>query len=416
MKKTIKRIIAMAAVTMIGATSLIGCSGSGDKKTKDGKVDLELFSTKAENKDILQSLVNEFEKANPNIKITINAPADSGTVLKSRLAKQDVPDIIAIGADNNYGTLVDANILVDLTNDELTKNIQSSYLDMLHGIAKNDDGKIYGIPYATNADGVIYNKDIFNELGVQIPKTWDEFVDVSNKIKDSGKLPLYLTLKDSWTGLCFWNIIASDLQPNSFLNDRREGKVTFKNTHKEIVDKMEYIGRLGQDDILGTGYNDGNAAFSQGKSAMYLQGNWAISEIKKANPKINIGMFPLPVSNDVSKNRVISGIDVLFSISNKSDNIEESKKFIKFMTEKENAQKYIDDQFVFSAVKDVKQKDQSVSDIQEYFSNGQIGLYPDHYYPSSFDIATLIQEFYSKKEKTAFLNNLDTEYDKANNR
>ena len=68
---------------------------------------------------------------------------------------------------------------------------------MLHGIAKKDDGKIYGIPYATNADGVIYNKDIFNELGLQIPKTWDEFVDVSNKIKDSGKLPLYLTLKDS---------------------------------------------------------------------------------------------------------------------------------------------------------------------------------------------------------------------------
>ena len=168
------------------------------------------------------------------------------------------------------------------------------------------------------------------------------------------------------------------MQPDSFLNDRKEGKTTFKDTHKEIVDKMEYIGTLGQDDILGTGYNDGNSAFAQGKSAMYLQGNWAISEIKKVNPKINIGMFPLPVSNDVSKNRVISGIDVLFSISNKSDNIEQAKKFIKFMTEKENAQKYIDDQFVFSAVKDVKQKDQSVSDIQEYFTNGQIGVYPDH--------------------------------------
>ena len=113
MTKTIKKIKAMAVVTMIGATSLIGCSGSGDKKAKDGKVDLELFSTKAENKDILQSLINEFEKENPNIKITINAPADSGTVLKSRLAKEDVPDIIAVGADNNYGTLVDANILVD---------------------------------------------------------------------------------------------------------------------------------------------------------------------------------------------------------------------------------------------------------------------------------------------------------------
>ncbi len=55
------------------------------------------------------------------------------------------------------------------------------------------------------------------------------------------------------------------------------------------------------------------------------------------------------------------------------------------MTQKENAQKYIKDQFAFSAVKDVTQDDQSVTDVQESFKNGKIGVFPDHYYPSSFD-------------------------------
>lgn len=64
------------------------------------------------------------------------------------------------------------NALVDLTNDGILENIQKPYLDMLHGIASNDNGKIYGVPYATNADGVLYNKDIFSKLGLQIPKTW----------------------------------------------------------------------------------------------------------------------------------------------------------------------------------------------------------------------------------------------------
>ncbi|MBN7575550.1 ABC transporter substrate-binding protein [Clostridium sp. 2-1] len=415
MNKKLKLLMSITISAVIGTSLLAGCGSKGGS-TENGKVKLELFSTKAENKTILQSLANEFQEKNPNIEISINSPANAGTVLKTRLAKNDMPDLVSLGADVNYGALVDANALVDLTNDGILENIQKPYLDMLHGIASNDNGKIYGVPYATNADGVLYNKDIFSKLGLQIPKTWDEFMAVSKKIKDAGQLPLYLTLKDAWTGMCFWNVIASDLEPSNFLADKKAGKTTFEATHGEIVDKMETIGTLGQEDILGVSYNDGNAAFAQGKSAMYLQGNWAISEIKKANPNINIGMFPLPASNDPSKNNIISGIDVFFGITSKSKHSDEAKKFIEFMTQKENAQKYIKDQFAFSAVKDVTQDDQSVTDVQESFKNGKIGVFPDHYYPSSFDAASLVQGFYSKKDKAEFLKQLDTEYDKANSK
>lgn len=415
MRKNLKRVMAVAMTMTMAAALFVGC-GAENNDMQDGKVKLELFSTKTENKNIMESLIADFEVANPDIKVEINAPADAGTVLKARLAKNDMPDLVAVGADATYGSLVDGDMLTDLTGDNAISNIQDSYLDMLHGIAKDDKGKIYGVPYATNADGVLYNKDMFKELGLEVPKTWDELMSVCEKVKGAGKLPFYLTLKDSWTGLCFWNVIASDLQPESFLNDKKAGKVKFEDTHKEAVDKMEAIGKLGQDDILGVGYDDGNAAFAQGKSAMYLQGNWAISEIKKSNPNMNVGMFPLPVSNDISKNKVISGIDVLFAVSKNTKHSEEAKKFIEFMTNKDNAQKYVNDQFVFSAVKDVKQRDESVSLVQEDCTSGKIGLYPDHYYPSSFDISSLIQGFYSNGNKDEFLKKLDSEYDKANSR
>lgn len=50
---------------------------------------------------------------------------------------------------------------------------------------------------------------------------------VSKKIKDAGQLPLYLTLKDAWTGMCFWNVIASDLEPSNFLADKKSRKNNF---------------------------------------------------------------------------------------------------------------------------------------------------------------------------------------------
>lgn len=55
-----------------------------------------------------------------------------------------------------------------------------------------------------------------------------------------------MTLKDAWAGMCFWNVIASDLEPSNFLADKKAGKTTFEATHGEIVDKMETIGTLGK--------------------------------------------------------------------------------------------------------------------------------------------------------------------------
>lgn len=412
MNKKLKLLISTVITLTLGTTLLVGC-GSKDAATDNGKVKLELFSTKPENKATLQSLIDEFQKKNTNIEVTINAPADAGTVLKTRLAKNDMPDLLSVGGDATYGSLVDSDSLLDLTNESFTSNIQPAYLDMLKGIAAKDDGKIYGIPYAGNADGVLYNKDLFTKLGLQVPKTWDEFMAVCEKIKAAGQTPFYLTLKDAWTGMIYWNALESDLMPANFIKDKKAGKATFAATHGEILDKMEKIGSYGQGDILGVGYNDGNTAFAQGKSVMYLQGNWAINEIKKANSSINLGMFPLPASNDSAKNNVISGIDVLFAISSKSKHAEEAKKFISFMTEKENSQKYIKEQFAFSAVKDVLQDDPSVSDLTDSFKNGKIAAFPDHYYPSSLDAASLIQGFYSTKDKAELLKQLDTEFEKA---
>ena len=81
---------------------------------------------------------------------------------------------------------------------------------------------------------------------------------------------------------------------------------------------MLEIIKYGQKDIYGMGYNDGNMAFAQGKSVMYIQGNWAIADIKKANPNMKLGMFPFPSTNDISKNKITSGVDVLLAVTKDS--------------------------------------------------------------------------------------------------
>ncbi|MEG6571010.1 extracellular solute-binding protein [[Clostridium] cellulosi] len=426
MKKTKTTLAALLSLALIGST-FAGCSNSASNKENSsgasgGTVKLELFSTKAENLDILKTLVSTYEKNNPNVKITITAPGSSaGTALKTRLTKNDLPDIIAMGGDATYTEVESAGVLEDLSNEPFAANIQDAYKQMVYDVQENREETLYGVPYATNASGILYNEDIFNKYNISVPKTWDELISVCKTLQSKGVQPFMFTFKDAWTSLCPWNSMAPDLSPENFLTERLEGKTTFAATHKEIAQKYLELLKYGQKDMLGTTYTDGNKLFAEGKAAMMINGNWTIPEFKKTNPNFNVNLFALPASNDTSKNYVTSGVDVLFAISKSASNIDAAKKFLEYMMEPDTAQKYIDNQFAFSAIKGVTQNDKSVAGVKEDIANGKVANFPDHYYPSGFDLASITQNFAKNaqagmdetKNINDFLAKCDKEYDAA---
>ena len=348
----------MAGALLVGTVTGCGSSSEGDSSAKG--TELELFSSKAENKDILQKLVDKFNETHEDVTIKITAPADAGTVLKTRMAKNDMPDIVAMGGDNNYTEVESAGMLVDLSGEDYISNIQESYLQMVYDVNKDKEEKAYGVPYATNASGVIYNVDKFKEYGIEIPKTWDEFIEVIEKLQDAGEQPLT--------------------------------------------------------------YDDGNKAFANGEAAMIINGNWAINQYKNANKDINVDMFALPASNEESQNYVTSGVDILLGVCKDSANEEVAKEFVSFMLEPENAKMYIDDQFAFSAVKGVEQENETVAGVKEDIAAGKVANFPDHYYPSGFDMSALLTEMClnytngmdNEENINQFLAQCDEKYDIAN--
>lgn len=410
----------MAGTLLVGTVTGCGSSSEGDSSAKG--TELELFSSKAENKDILQKLVDKFNETHEDVTIKITAPADAGTVLKTRMAKNDMPDIVAMGGDNNYTEVESAGMLVDLSSEDYISNIQESYLQMVYDVNKDKEEKAYGVPYATNASGVIYNVDKFKEYGIEIPKTWDEFIDVLEKLQDAGEQPLLMTYKDAWTSNCSWNSIASDLAPESFNDERKAGKTTFVGTHEEIAEKYMKLLDYAQDDFMGLTYDDGNKAFANGEAAMIINGNWAVNQYKNANKDINVDMFAFPASNEESQNYVTSGVDILLGVCKDSANEEVAKEFVSFMLEPENAKMYIDDQFAFSAVKGVEQENETVAGVKEDIAAGKVANFPDHYYPSGFDMSALLTEMClnytngmdNEENINQFLAQCDEKYDIAN--
>lgn len=398
------KFLATGLVCLMISGSLVGCGGSAESSngtasdaatdTASGVTELEFFSSKSENVATMQALVDKFNAANTDIKITLNAPADAGTVLKTRMTKDDLPDIIAYGGDNTYTELTAAGVLADLSAEPFMEVINESYLQMVYDINANKEEKAYGVPYATNALGVIYNVELFNQAGVEVPKTWDEFMQVCETLVAAGIQPFELTFKDSWTTLLTWNALAPAIQPDNFLDDRKNGTTSFLGTHEEILTKYDKLVGYAQTDFMGTSYDDGSRNFANGSAAMLINGVWTVPEVKKTNADLKIDMFAYPATNDEIKNKVISGIDVMLTMTTQCENPEAAKRFIAFMLEPENSQQYINEQFAFSPVEGVMQNDESVASLAQNIADGKVYDFADHYYPSGYDLSAILSEFF----------------------
>ena len=383
---------------------------TGTQEAKSKKLKMEFFQNKQEAIGTFNELIARFEKKYPNITIVQNNVPEFDTVLMTRLAKNDIPALIGMGGTASFGKLARTGVLKDFAGDPILGQINKAYLTIIKD--ETHPGGSYGIPYTANANTTIYNKTKFKELGIKIPGTWDELIASAQKSETAGQTPFYLTLKTAWTAMVPFNALAANLQGDDFIEKRLAGKTSFQERYVGVAKKMLTIVKYGEKDKFGVGYGDGNVAFAKGKSVMYLQGVWAIGDIKKANPDIKLGVFALPALNDASKNRLVSGVDTLFALS-KDPKYARGKLFIEFMLKPENAKYYIDKEKEFSTVKGVLQEDPVMDGIKVYFKTGRIAGFPDHSYPTGMQVPNIVQAFLHKGDVSTFLKTMDSEWDRV---
>lgn len=385
MKKSTKLLIGLTSMLSLSLL-LVGCGKSSQSKTT-----IQFFSTKTENASTYKQLISEFEKKNPKIKVQLSSPSNAGTVLKTDLSKNTLPDVMAVGGDTNYQQVQKAGVLEDLSSESFTKTTMTEYQKMITSVSKG--GKLDAVPYATNASGVVYNKTLFAKAGIKkTPTTWNELIADAKILKAHGITPFELPFQDSWTTMGVFNQLDSNMISGNWIDKRLNNKTTYLSSHKAVMQKYLTISKYAQKDYMGTSYNDGTKALAEGKAAMMINGNFVIPQAKQLKKNVQLDMFKLPVNNDSSKNKVTSGIDVAFAISKKSKSQAADKKFVKFLMSKKSSQLYNKQQFSFSAVKGVTQNATALKGISSYLSDGDVVNYPDHYYPDGFDMTSVLTQ------------------------
>ena len=357
----------IATGILVGAMtlSLVAC-GSGNSKdastTDNGnsnsgrKVTIELAISKSSQDSafVAQDLLDEFEQKT-NIKVNLQLlPAEqTSTVLQTKLAVDETPDIIQY---NLASATTDLNLErnFEILDNEawvgrlLNKDVLSAY------------GHVYSfhVSQDTGMQGVVYNKDIFKDLGLSIPNNFEEFLAVCEKIKASGIIPVFMPFKDNWAAniwpaAAFADYAAKN-EPTLFDDINANGKkwsdipefATFLQQQYDIYEKG-----YTNVDILSDSYDMAVGKFLDKEVAMMFMGDWLIDNVSEKDPNMHLGLFAIPSSEDASLGASPLGGQLF--IPKKARHMDEAKKFLDFISTKETAQKIVDTQGYVSNFSDV---------------------------------------------------------------
>lgn len=403
------RSVGLGAV-LVMVVALAGCGGPAT--TGDEPVQLEFFQFKGEAIGIFDELVSDFNAEHPDIEVVQNAVPDPDAAIRVRLVRDDVPDVMTLNANGRFGELAQAGVFADFSDQPVIDDVNPAILEILTDLGSAAEGEVNGVPFANNADGVIYNKALFAEHDVQVPTTWDEMVAAVETLEAAGVTPIYGTLLDAWTTLPVWNALASNVPPEDFWESLRDGEASFSEDYPPVASRMYQLYQSTQDGTLfERGYDDGNQAFAAGEAAMYLQGSWAIPQIAGFEPDFEVGTFALP-TDDADQTRLVSGVDVVFTTGRDTAHPEQVQTFIDWMLTEDVQARYAADQAAIPARAGLFTDEAALDGLLPYFEQERLVGFSDHQVPASIPLDAINQQFIIDGNEDAYLAGLDEEWDK----
>ncbi|WP_302337981.1 ABC transporter substrate-binding protein [uncultured Ruminococcus sp.] len=412
-----RKCVALGMALVLTASSAV-LTGCGSDKTKDGRTIVTMLQYKPEAVSAFDEMAERFNASQDEIYLKIESPNDAMTVLKTRFVREDYPDIIGIGGDINYSNFLDANMFMDISDFDGVSDIKPAYMDIVKALEFIPQDGVHALPYVANCAGILYNRDMFEENGWEIPTTWSEFTALCDTISESGvAYPLYLGYKDTWTCMAPWNTLAVGLTSPDVCSQVNAGNTTFTEQYAEVAEKDKALLQYAEPNPYAYSYNDACTAFARGESAMFPIGSYAVPQIQSVNPDINIDSFTFPANENAEDNVLNSGVDLLFAVMKESKNKEAVYKVLDFMFQDDTIQIYLDNQ---SAVP-CKEGDFTLPSIldgmKQDIDDGNMADFHDHHYPTEMSVDAMIQTYLMDDSDNAtekFLKRFDKDWKRYN--
>ncbi len=403
----------LRGVGAVGATAaLASCARPAGARTTE----IVFFQSKPEVIGYFDDLIQRFHEAQSRVRVRHDATSN----LAGSFVRETPPDLGLLNYNFEISRYVERGALSDLGDMPEAARIRPDLLPLVE-VTATYPGRTSVIPYSLMAAAVLYNRTIFAEHGLTPPTTWDEFLAVCDTLQAAGVTPVYSTFRDPWTIAQghFDYAVGGMLDTTEFFTDLKaqgddvgpDSPVAFQQQFREPVERMQQIVAYTNPDAASRGYGDGNLAFASGAAAMYLQGPWALTEIAKTNPDLDVGAFPLPVTDDPADRKVRVNVDLSLWIPEGSTKKEAAREFLSFLMQPEVIDTYNADNLGFGVTTDAPPVTHpTLVELREYYDRAAFYLGASQLVPQSIPLQNYAQSLASGADPLPVLRTLDADW------
>ena len=404
MKKSLLWIVVLIfSISMIAAFSLYGCKPvaeeevaaeeeaveeeaveEAEEEVPPAEVTLTVMIADTDYNDGFKAQIAAMEEElNIKSEVEVIPRAEGDTVILARLATGEMSDIFGYNTGALLQTLNPAENLLDISDQPFTENLTADFKT-----SASVGEKLCGIPIApAMVGGWVYNKNIYEELGLEIPTTWAELMDNCEEIKTAGYTAVLGTFADTWTAQLilladYYNVNALDPE---FAANYTANEAHYADTPAALrgFEKLEevYSKDLFNEDSATVTLDEGLRMFAEGEVAHYPMLSFVFGTISSTYPEAIefTGMFPQP-SDDSNINGITNwGSPGAWYVPSSCEDVENVMRWMEFMISQESIDAYatamqISGPLSITGIELPANTLDVVSDIQKYFDEGKSSL------------------------------------------
>lgn len=365
--KNLKKIFAALLCMLMLVSVFTGCakSESTTAKTDESTAEQEAVTQDSKTSEaseeqitlkfmhwwsyLTEDIIQPFMDEHPNIKIDMEyvAPDQYADKIKLLSTSDELPDLF--GAQAPYlAEFTAQNLTMDLTdaldtpayNSDQTwrSTIQESLLEnakTLYSTEAAESGKDYGLPFGAVATAVVYNKTAFDEVGIQAPTSWDEFLSNNEKLKAAGYIPMSFVQGAGWGG--WWiHLLSESIMPNYYAADFADGTIRYDSPeYTAVLSGLQELWNEGTFDPAGmtNGIEETQALFVQGKLAQFytVAENFVTYLVDNAPDDVEVASYPMPAYQGEGAAKSMGGAANVLCLSAATKHKDAAIEFAKYL-------------------------------------------------------------------------------------
>jgi raffinose/stachyose/melibiose transport system substrate-binding protein len=297
------------------------------------EVVLTMGSWRPDDVEQMNRILDRFHEEHPTITIRFEPtnPPDYNEALQAQLASGTGPDLFYVRSYATSRMQYEQGYLKPLGD---LPGLKDRFQPEMVAAWATDDGLPYAVPFIATSHGVYYNEEIFADLDLSTPNTWEELLITAQAIKDAGIVPFANASGDPWT---IAEVVFMNLAPN-FIGGR-EGRMAYLNGERCFDDEhvVAAFGAMGDlapyfptnHELLT--YGDSRELFAQGQAAMFMSGSWDIAFFEASDLEFDWSVFATPPPAG-KRAHVTFHPDAGIALNAASSHQEAARTFLSWMT------------------------------------------------------------------------------------